>query len=88
MIYKKYNDEIPYRVGDTISFYDWNHGDMILRKGVIRRIDEFGDDYNLHVKCEYVSPLGNSAVVYPLRQEVTLIAKAEQQEENIEEGAR
>ena len=81
MIYQKYTGEIPYRVGDTILFYDWNYGDQIQRKGVIRRIDEFGYEYNLHVKCEYVCPLGNSAVVYPLRQEVTVIAKAEPQEE-------
>ena len=39
-------------------------------------IDENGFEYNLHVKCEYVSPLGNGEVVYPLRQEVRII-KAE-----------
>lgn len=88
MIYKKYNDEIPYRVGDTIAFYDWCHGESIQRKGVIRRIDEFGDDYNLHVKCEYVSPLGNSAVVYPLRQEVTLLSQVERQEDEVQEDER
>jgi hypothetical protein len=42
----------------------------------IKNIDENGFEYNLHLKCEYVSPLGNAAVVYPLRQEVRII-KAE-----------
>lgn len=73
MIYKKYEGEIPYKVGDMVEFYQWNNGENILRKGVVRRIDENGFEYNLHVKCEYVSPLGNGAVVYPLRQEVRII---------------
>ena len=73
MIYKKYEGEIPYKVGDMVEFYQWNHGENILRKGIVRRIDENGFEYNLHVKCEYVSPLGNGEVVYPLRQEVRII---------------
>lgn len=73
MIYKKYEGEIPYKVGDMVEFYQWNHGENILRKGVVRRIDENGFEYNLHVKCEYVSPLGRGAVAYPLRQEVRII---------------
>ena len=73
MIYKKYEGEIPYKVGDMVEFYQWNHGENILRKGVVRRIDENGFEYNLHVKCEYVSPLGRGGVVYPLRQEVRII---------------
>lgn len=73
MIYQKYNGEIPYKVGDTVQFYDWKNNEKILRKGIVRRIDENGFEYNLHLKCEYVSPLGNAAVVYPLRQEVRII---------------
>ena len=73
MIYKKYEGEIPFKVGDKVEFYDWNNNGKILRKGVVRRIDENGFEYNLHLKCEYVSPLGNSAVVYPLKQEVRII---------------
>ena len=73
MVYQKYNGEIPYKVGDTVEFYDWKGNEKILRKGIVRRIDENGFEYNLHLKCEYVSPLGNAAVVYPLRQEVCII---------------
>jgi hypothetical protein len=76
MIYKKYDGEIPFKVGDVVEFYQWYNGENILRKGTVRRIDENGFEYNLHLKCEYVSPLGNAAVVYPLRQEVRII-KAE-----------
>ncbi len=73
MIYKKYDGEIPFKVGDIVQFYDWNGNEKILRKGIVRRIDENGFEYNLHLKCEYVSPLGRGAVVYPLRQEVWII---------------
>lgn len=73
MIYKKYDGEIPFKVGDKVEFYDWGNDGKIIRKGVVRRIDENGFEYNLHLKCEYVSPLGNAAVVYPLRQEVRII---------------
>ena len=73
MIYKKYDGEIPFKVGDIVEFYDWNNDGKILRKGTVRRIDENGFEYNLHLKCEYVSPLGCGAVVYPLRQEVRII---------------
>jgi hypothetical protein len=73
MIYKKYEGEIPFKVGDIVTFYDWNNGEKILRRGIVRRIDENGFEYNLHLKCEYVCPLGNSAVVYPLRQKVNII---------------
>lgn len=73
IIYKKYNGEIPFKIGDTVEFYDWKYNEKILRKGVVRRIDENGFEYNLHLKCEYVSPLGCGAVVYPLREEVRII---------------
>ena len=73
MIYKKYEGEIPFKVGDKVEFYDWGNDGKFLRKGVVRRIDENGFEYNLHLKCEYVSPLGNAAVVYPLRQEVRIV---------------
>lgn len=73
MIYKKYDGEIPFKVGDIVEFYQWYNGENILRKGTVRRIDENGFEYNLHIKCEYVSPLGRGAVVYPLRQEVRII---------------
>lgn len=75
MIYKKYDGEIPFKVGDKIEFYDWNNNGKILRKGIVKRIDETEFEYNLHLKCEYVSPLGCGAVVYPLRQEVRVIKK-------------
>ena len=73
MIYKKYNGKIPFKVGDKVEFYQWNGGESILRKGVVRRIDETEFEYNLHVKCEYVSPLGCGEVVYPLKQEIRVI---------------
>ena len=73
MIYKKYDGETPFKIGDTLLFYDWNNGEKILRKGVIRRIDENGFEYNLHLKCDYISSLGCGAVVYPLKQEVYII---------------
>lgn len=73
IIYKKYNGEIPFKIGDTVEFYDWKYNEKILRKGVVRRIDENGFEYNLHLKCEYVSPLGCGTVVYPLREEVRII---------------
>ena len=73
MIYKKYNDEIPFKIGDMVEFDQWNGREKIARRGVVRRIDENGFEYNLHIKCEYVSSLGCGAVVYPLRQEVCII---------------
>ena len=73
MVYKKYNGEIPFKIGDTVQFYDYNGTERILRKGVVRRIDENGFEYNLHLKCEYVSPLGCGAVVYPLKQDVQIV---------------
>lgn len=73
MIYKKYNGEIPFAIGDTVEFYQRNGSKNILRRGVVKRIDENGLEYNLHIKCEYVNPLGCGAVVYPLRQEVHII---------------
>lgn len=75
MIYKKYDGEIPFKVGDKVEFYDWNNNGKILRKGIVKRIDETEFEYNLHLKCEYVSSLGCGAVVYPLRQEVRVIKK-------------
>ena len=73
MIYKKYNGEIPFVIGDTIEFYQHDGSRNILRRGVVKRIDENGFEYNLHIKCEYVSTLGCGAVVYPLNQEVRII---------------
>lgn len=73
MIYKKYDGEIPFKVGDMVEFYQHNGSKNILRKGIVRCIDENGFEYNLHLKCEYVSPLGCGAVIYPLRQEVRII---------------
>ena len=73
MIYKKYDGEIPFKIGDIVEFYQWNGSENILRKGIVRRIDENGFEYNLHIKCEYVSPLGCGVVIYPLKQEVRII---------------
>lgn len=73
MIYKKYDKEIPFKIGDVVEFYQRNGNESCLRKGVVKRIDENGFEYNLHIKCEYVSPLGCGAVVYPLRQEVRIV---------------
>lgn len=73
MIYKKYKGDIPYRVGDTVEFTQTVYNKLIPRRGVIKRIDEFGDDYNMHIKCEYVSPLGCDAVVYPSKETVKKI---------------
>ena len=33
IIYKKYNGEIPFKIGDTVEFYDWKYNEKILRKG-------------------------------------------------------
>lgn len=74
MIYKKYDGQIPFKVGDVVEFYQQSsrYGG-VLRKGVVKRIDENGFEYNLHVKCEYASPLGRGSVVYPLRQDVRIV---------------
>lgn len=76
MVYKKYDGEIPFKVGDIVEFYQYDGSKNILRKGIVRRIDENGFEYNLHIKFEYVNPLGCGAVVYPLKKEVRII-KAE-----------
>jgi hypothetical protein len=77
MVYKKYNGEIPFNVGDTVEFKQAVGNGFVLRRGVVKRIDEFGYDYNLHVKCEYISPLGRGAVIYPQsREDVVKIANA------------
>lgn len=76
MIYKKYDGEIPFTIGDTVEFYQCNGFENILRRGVVKRIDENGFEYNLHIKCEYISPLGCGAVAYPLRQEVRIIKES------------
>lgn len=73
MIYKKYNGEIPFVIGDMVEFYQHDGSRNILRRGVVKRIDENGFEYNLHIKCEYVSSLGCGAVIYPLNQEVRII---------------
>lgn len=73
MIYKKYDGQIHFKVGDVVEFYQMHSGQNILRKGIVMRIDENGFEYNLHIKCEYVSPLGCGAVIYPLKQEVRVI---------------
>lgn len=75
MIYKKYDGEIPFKIGDTVQFYDYNGTEQILRTGIVKRIDENGFEYNLHLKCEYVSPLGCGAVVYPLKQDIRIVKK-------------
>lgn len=74
MIYKKYKGVIPFSVGDTVEFEDTTYDHKkVVRRGTVRRIDEFQDGYNLHLKCEYLCPFGNAAVLYPLKQEVRLI---------------
>jgi hypothetical protein len=74
MIYKEYKGVIPFSVGDIVEFEDTTYDHKkVVRCGVVRRIDEFEDGYNLHLKCEYLCPFGNAAVVYPLKQEVRLI---------------
>lgn len=73
MIYKKYDGDIPFKIGDMVEFYEWHYGKSILRKGIVRRIDEYGYEYNLHIRCEYVSGLGRGSVAYPLKQEVRII---------------
>jgi hypothetical protein len=73
MVYRKYEGNIPYRVGDTVEFTQTVGSKIVARRGVVKRIDEFGNDYNMHIKCEYVSPLGCGAVVYPLKETVTKV---------------
>ncbi|MBQ8627147.1 MAG: hypothetical protein IJ419_13375 [Agathobacter sp.] len=73
MVYRKYEGNIPYSVGDTVEFTQTVGSKIVQRRGVVKRIDEFGNDYNMHVKCEYVSPLGCGAVVYPLKETVTKV---------------
>ena len=73
MVYRKYEGNIPYSVGDTVEFTQTVGSKIVARRGVVKRIDEFGNDYNMHIKCEYVSPLGCGAVVYPLKETVTKI---------------
>lgn len=73
MVYEKYNGVIPFKLGDTVEFYENTFSGKILRKGKVTRIDEFGYGYNLHLKCEYVRCLGCGAVVYPLKQEVRIV---------------
>ena len=73
MVYRKYEGNIPYSVGDTVEFTQTVGNKIVSRRGVVRRIDEFGNDYNMHIKCEYVSPLGCGAVVYPLKETVTKV---------------
>ena len=73
MVYRKYEGNIPYSVGDTVEFTQTVGSKIVTRRGVVKRIDEFGNDYNMHIKCEYVSPLGCGAVVYPLKETVTKV---------------
>lgn len=73
MVYRKYEGNIPYSVGDTVEFTQTVGSKIVARRGVVKRIDEFGNDYNMHIKCKYVSPLGCGAVVYPLKETVTKI---------------
>lgn len=73
MVYRKYEGNIPYRVGDTVEFTQTVGNKIVARHGVVKRIDEFGNDYNMHIKCEYVSSLGCGAVVYPLKETVTKV---------------
>ena len=46
MIYKKYDGEIPFKIGDTVQFCDYNGTEQILRTGIVKRIDENGFEYN------------------------------------------
>ena len=73
MVYQKFDGTIPFVVGDTVTFTQTVGNKAVIRRGVVKRIDEFGSDYNMHVKCEYVSPLGCGAVVYPQKETVTKI---------------
>ena len=73
MVYRKYEGNIPYNVGDTVEFTQTVGSKIVSRRGVVKRIDEFGNDYNMHIKCEYVSPLGCGAVVYPLKETITKV---------------
>lgn len=73
MVYRKYEGNIPYSVGDTVEFTQTVGSKIVARRGVVKRIDEFGNDYNMHIKCEYISPLGCGAVVYPLKETVTKV---------------
>ena len=73
MVYRKYEGNIPYSVGDTVEFTQTVGSKIVPRRGVVKRIDAFGNDYNMHIKCEYVSPLGCGAVVYPLKETVTKV---------------
>ena len=74
MVYTKYNGVIPFSVGDKVEFTQKVGNKDVLRRGVVKRIDEFGNAYNMHVKCEYVSPLGCGAVVYPAKERVIKIS--------------
>ena len=74
MVYTKYNGVIPFSVEDKVEFTQKVGNKDVLRRGVVKRIDEFGNDYNMHVKCEYVSPLGCGAVVYPTKERVEKIS--------------
>ena len=42
MVYEKYNGVIPLKLGDTVEFYENTFSGKILRKGKVKRIDEFG----------------------------------------------
>lgn len=79
MIYKKYKGVIPFSVGDIVEFEDITYEHKkVVRRGVVRRIDEFKDGYNLHLKCEHPEPFIAAAVVYPLKQEVRLVQEDKQ----------
>ena len=73
ILYQVIENMFTGKAGDTVEFTQTVYNTLIPRRGVIKRIDEFGDDYNMHIKCEYVSPLGCDAVVYPSKETVKKI---------------
>lgn len=73
MIYKKYEGVIPYNVGDTVEFKQLLGDKFVPRRGVIKRIDEFGYGYNIHIKYEDIDHTKYSTIIYPLKESVIKI---------------
>ena len=72
MIYKKFKGLIPFKVGDEIEFTYRSWDGEEVKQGTITRIDEFGYDYNLHVK--YLDNGGKyEIVIYPQKQRIVKI---------------
>ena len=69
MKYKKFKGLIPFKTGDKIEFTYKSWNEEQVKQGIITRIDEFGYDYNLHVK--YLENDRNyEIVVYPQEQRI------------------